>query len=234
MKAIGPDEPRLTGLVCLSGEDEGALPRQRDMLALHRSPVLANPEDLWSDGAVHFADHTDAQVVARCRLGDQAAWAELVERYSRYVWAIAVQAYRLREEDAEDVFQDVFARTYQHLGRLRSDEAIRPWVGQLTRRLSIDRIRASGRENVACELPESGEPDEALERLAEAMDVRAALTSMPDHCREILDRFFVQDQSYETISDSLGIPSGTIGSRISRCLAQLRELLESSEQVGVT
>jgi hypothetical protein len=47
----------------------------------------------------------DAALDARCRTGDQAAWNELVERFSRYVYAIAVQVFRLSEHDAEDVFQ---------------------------------------------------------------------------------------------------------------------------------
>ena len=60
---------------------------------------------------------TDRQLVARCRAGDQAAWSELVERFSRYVYAIAVQAFRLPEADAEDVFQEVFARAFPPKGR---------------------------------------------------------------------------------------------------------------------
>jgi len=51
------------------------------------------------------AQLTDAELVARCRAGDERAWAELVERFSRYVYAIAVQGFRLSETDAEDVFQ---------------------------------------------------------------------------------------------------------------------------------
>ena len=48
---------------------------------------------------------TDSELVARCRNGDQQAWSELVERFSRYVYAISVQAFRLSDADAEDVFQ---------------------------------------------------------------------------------------------------------------------------------
>ena len=62
--------------------------------------------------------------------GDQQAWTELVERFSRYVYAISVQAFRLPQHDAEDVFQDVFARAYQHLDRLRDDAALRPWLAR--------------------------------------------------------------------------------------------------------
>jgi RNA polymerase sigma-70 factor, ECF subfamily len=68
----------------------------------------------------------DAQLVARCRSGDHEAWRELVERFSRYVYAIAIQAFKLPEHDAEDVFQEVFARAYEHLHKLRNNEAIRP------------------------------------------------------------------------------------------------------------
>src|SRR5947208_7110557 len=89
---------------------------------------------------------SDSQLVARCRAGDQAAWGELVERFARYVYAISVQALRLPEADAEDVFQEVFARAYQHLDSLRDDDAVRPWLAQLTRRLCIDRLRAAARE----------------------------------------------------------------------------------------
>src|SRR5947209_9814123 len=117
---------------------------------------------------------TDAQLVSRCRAGEEVAWNELVDRFSRYVYAIAVQAFRLAPHDAEDVFQDVFARVYEHLGKLRNDEAIRPWIGQLTRRLCIDRLRSGGREGVVDpEDIELGEYDETLARLDEAMTVRA-------------------------------------------------------------
>ena len=168
---------------------------------------------------------TDAELVARCRAGDQSAWNELVERFSRYVYAIATQGFRLQGHDAEDVFQEVFARVYEHLDRLRSDEAIRPWIAQLTRRLCIDRLRASGREAPA-ELEETAGADERLAALDDALTVRAGLDAVGDPCREILDRFFCRDQSYKVIGDALDLPSGTIASRISRCLTKLRSELE--------
>jgi RNA polymerase sigma factor (sigma-70 family) len=174
---------------------------------------------------VQAAPLTDADLVARCRTGDEEAWRELVARFSRYVYAICVQAFRLGQEDAEDVFQEVFARTYEHLGRLRDDEAIRPWIGQLTRRLCIDRLRVTGREELSVEEPAAG-LDETMERLDEAFAVRQALAELSEPCQEILDRFFACDESYQTIGADLEIPPGTIASRISRCLGKLREALE--------
>jgi RNA polymerase sigma factor (sigma-70 family) len=172
------------------------------------------------------ASLSDAALVARCRTGDESAWAELVNRFSRYVFAIATQGFGLRADDAEDVFQEVFARTYQHLDRLRDDEAIRPWIAQLTRRLSIDKIRAGSREQLSDEEIEPSGVDETFDRLDEALSVREALAQLSESCQEILDRFFARDESYQTIGETLEIPSGTIASRISRCLAKLREILE--------
>ena len=168
---------------------------------------------------------SDAHLVARCREGDDDAWRELVERFSRYVYAIAVQGFRLSASDAEDVFQEVFARAYENLPKLRDDSAIRPWLAQLTRRLCLDSIRASAR----VQPEESIEPDgvdETIARLDEALAVHDALATLPDNCREILDRFFARDESYRHIGDALDLPAGTIASRISRCLVKLRGELE--------
>ena len=171
---------------------------------------------------------SDSELVARCREGDQQAWADLVERFSRYVYAISVQAFRLSEADAEDVFQEVFARAYEHLDALRDDAAVRPWLGQLTRRLCIDRLRATSREKPMAEdqLEPAGGSEETLALIEDALTVHEALAEAPEHCREILDRFFARDESYRTIGEALELPAGTIASRISRCLARLRELLE--------
>lgn len=170
----------------------------------------------------------DAELVRACRSGDAGAWGLLVRRFSRYVYAIATQGYRLTNQDAEDVFQEVFARAYEHLDRLRDDAAIRPWLAQLTRRLAVDRLRAGAREQAdenAVEILDRQAVAE-LDRLEEAMSVRQAMLTMSDDCREILDRFFAQDQSYADIARALDIPMGTIASRISRCLTKLRSMLE--------
>ena len=169
---------------------------------------------------------TDAELVARCRNGNDACWHALVTRYSRYVYAISVQAFRLPEPDADDVFQEVFARAYEHLDKLRDDSALRPWLAQLTRRLCIDTLRGGSREQPAGEDLEPEGVDDIIERLDEALSIQEAMRTLPDHCAEILDRFFTQDESYRTIGEALELPSGTVASRISRCLTRLRGELE--------
>jgi len=172
---------------------------------------------------------SDAQLVQRCRGGDPDAWNELVERFSRYVYAIATRGFRLGEADAEDVFQEVFTRVYTNLHKLRDDAAVRPWIAQLTRRLCLDTIAKKGREQPEAEAaPE--EVDQGLAELDEAFAVREALAALPEACQEILGRFFTRDQSYRTISEELDLPSGTIASRIARCLGRLRVEIEGRSE----
>ena len=72
--------------------------------------------------------------------------------------------------------------------------------------------------------PELPVVDERLARLDDALSVHDALASLQPECRDILDRFFCQDQSYATIGEVLDLPPGTVASRISRCLGKLRDV----------
>ena len=184
---------------------------------------------------------SDAELVTRCRQGDQAAWEELVDRYARYVHAIVTRVYRLDPRDAEDAFQEVFARVFERLDTLRDAEAFRPWIAQMARNCAVDLLRRSGREIPTEDLDD--EIDESIARLDEALTVQSALDRLPVECHEILDRFFCRDESYRTIGVELELPAGTIASRISRCLSRLRDVLEpgrnpppatSGEQMGKT
>ena len=195
----------------------------------------ANTDDLATKSyrlAQMAVEQTDAQLVSRCRAGDPEAWNEFVERFSRYVYAICGRGFRLAQHDAEDVFQEVFARAFERLSELRSDDAVRPWLAMLTRRLCIDRLRLNARDTPSdAELDEAA-VDDVLGQLDEAMAVRAALDKVGDPCREILDSFFCRDESYRTIGDRLEIPAGTIASRISRCLEKVRAELDGRSRAS--
>jgi RNA polymerase sigma-70 factor (ECF subfamily) len=130
--------------------------------------------------------------------------------------------------DAEDVFQEAFLRTWQSLERIHDEEALRPWIGQVTRRLCLDRLRRVREHADADELDSRGDVDVRLAAIEEAIDLRAGLAALSESCQDILDRFFARDQSYATIGEELAVPPGTIASRISRCLSRLREQLEGS------
>ena len=172
---------------------------------------------------------SDAELAARCRQGEAAAWRELVERFSRYVYAIITRAHRLTGADAEDAFQEVFARAYERLDSLRDDDALQPWLAQLTRRIAIDRLRSAARERPSDTPYETADPRDVIAEIDEAMSVRQALDRLPLACQVLLDGFFARDQSYRDLAAELDLPQGTIASRISRCLVKLGEALRKIE-----
>ncbi len=168
---------------------------------------------------------SDADLVRRCREGSDAAWEELVVRFSRYVHAICARGFGLSAQDEEDAFQDVFVRVYARLGTLRDEAALRPWIAQLTRRVCLDRLAAAPADEPLDESPDE-QVEYEMEEIDQAFAVRQALEHLGEPCHELLDRFFARDESYRTISAELGLPPGTIASRISRCLDKLRGELE--------
>ncbi len=171
---------------------------------------------------------TDAELVQRCRRGDAGG----VERARRALLALRLRDLRpgvppQREQDAEDVFQEVFTRVYARLDSLRDDAAVRPWIAQLTRRVCLDRLAAAGaREQPVEEFAGGGPGGDEFERVDEAFAVREALAGLSEPCQEILDRFFCPRRELPTIGEELELPAGTIASRISRCLRRLRDELE--------
>jgi len=172
---------------------------------------------------------SDSQIVAACRAGDRDAWQRLVERFDRYVLGIIRHGYRVPPQDAEDVFQEVFIKAYARLGDLRNDDAIGPWLAGITRRTCLTRLRTRADEPVDS-LDEETADEAALEQVERAMDVDAALRRLPEACQEILERFFRDDQPYAQIAAELGLPAGTIASRISRCLSKLKVELEGRQE----
>jgi RNA polymerase sigma-70 factor (ECF subfamily) len=172
---------------------------------------------------------SDSQIVAACRAGDREAWQRLVERFDRYALGIIRHGYRVPPQDAEDVFQEVFIKAYARLGDLRNDDAIGPWLAGITRRTCLTRLRTRVDEPVDS-LDEETADEAALEQVERAMDVDAALRRLPEACQEILERFFRDDQPYAQIAAELGLPAGTIASRISRCLSKLKVELEGRQE----
>jgi RNA polymerase sigma-70 factor (ECF subfamily) len=134
--------------------------------------------------------------------------------------------FRLEAHDAEDAFQEVFTRLYLRLDSVREASAVGGWIAQVTRNVALDSLRRASHEVVTGAPVDEYAYAEPLRAVDEAMTVRAALERLPAHQAEILDRFFVRDESYQTIAAELNIPPGTIASRISRALATLRAEVE--------
>ncbi len=173
---------------------------------------------------------TDAELVHACRSGSQAAWDELVSRYTRLVYSIP-RRYRLAEADAEDVHQDVFLALYRHLDALRDDDRLASWLITTAHRSSwrIGRQNPQTADDLAHRIEDVGQaaPDQA--RAWEEQDlVHRALATLGDPCESLLRALFLRaaEPDYVAIADELGMKIGSIGPTRARCFGKLAPLME--------
>jgi len=177
----------------------------------------------------------DGSLLAACRTGDAAAWETLIRRYRRLIYSVP-SAYRLPVDQADEVFQRVTIKLFEHVSRVRSAETLPAWLLVTTRRESRDISRkekryASFEDEDSERLPaESLDVAGRLDAVAREHAVAVALERMGSPCRELLTALYVEDPTppYDEISSRLGRPIGSLGPTRSRCLEKLKALyLES-------
>ena len=175
----------------------------------------------------------------RCRAGDAQAWAALVRRYERLVYAVA-RGYRLEPEDLADTFQEVFAALVKGLPRLRDARSLCRWLTSTTDRIALaaalrrrrERARDAGPPEDLEAPPVTVDPTGAdLESLEDRMLVRLAMGSLAPRCRGLLDALYLREPevAYREIAAELGIPIGSIGPTRARCLERLKAALAALE-----
>jgi RNA polymerase sigma factor (sigma-70 family) len=175
-------------------------------------------------------DPTVVSLVARAANGDQAAWDEIVERYSPLVWAICLR-HQLDRQRIDDIGQSVWLLLVENISRLREPAALPGWLATTTRRECLRALRSSGRYGMEVATPveeqlADGSPEidhEIIEAELHAA-LRAAFAELPEGCRALLS-ILISDPppGYARISATLGIPIGSIGPTRARCLAKLRQ-----------
>lgn len=183
-------------------------------------------------------ESTDKELLLACRTGDESAWEALINRYQRLIYAIPRRA-GLDQDQAADVFQEVFATLFEKLEGIDQPERLHAWLVTTARRKTW-RIILSNKRNGAAEgdeelenellnLPDSAPlPEETLVKLEEQHRVRAAVTALDERCNKLITMLFywAEQPAYSEIAASLGTSEGSIGPTRARCLAKLLRLLE--------
>jgi RNA polymerase sigma-70 factor (ECF subfamily) len=179
------------------------------------------------------SEDTDAELLGRCRLGDEEAFDVLVLRHQQRAFNVAFQLLR-DHEDAREVAQDAFVGIYRNLDRFRGECEFTTWLHQIVVNLARNKYRwwkRRGRQQaVSLDDPQAAQvagttalPDaqaikaEFVQRLTEKM------AELPEEFREVLVLRNVEDMSYQQIAVALQCPVGTIKSRIARARDALRE-----------
>jgi RNA polymerase sigma factor (sigma-70 family) len=177
----------------------------------------------------------DSVLIARAVRGDSAAYEEIVQRYQQVAFRTAYVVTG-SAADAEDAAQEAFVKAYRALDRFRPDAQFRPWLLRIVANEARNRVRSSGRrQHLELRLAEGFRPGDAApspEAVALAGDERRRLLAMVntlsgDDRRVIACRYFLDLSSEETAA-TLGVPEGTVKSRLSRALARLRTQVQEA------
>jgi RNA polymerase sigma-70 factor, ECF subfamily len=162
-------------------------------------------------------DPSDDELVRRFVGGERGAFDVLVTRHERRVYNLA---YRMlgRRDDALDATQETFLACYRKLSGFRGQAAFTTWLHRVALNICYDALRRRSREEPAREEDEV-EPApvaDPADSSATAVDVRRALLEVPEDFRAVLILHDVQGFLYEEIAEAIGVPLGTVKSRLHR------------------
>jgi RNA polymerase sigma-70 factor (ECF subfamily) len=192
-------------------------------------------------------DHpeTDEQLLEQLRAGKREAFGPLVRRYERELYGY-LRRYLGDDDLADDVFQNTFVQVFLKIAQFEPGRAARPWLYAIATNQAIDALRRKSRRADrradAAALDEEGEPRPLYELLpaadaappdhADAAEqrrlVRAAVDRLPELLRQVVLLTYFQGMKYKDAADVLGIPVGTVKSRLHAALAKLTEDWTSS------
>lgn len=170
-------------------------------------------------------DAEDAALVAAMAEGDSAAMAKLYERHAGVLLGLAMRIVRERRE-AEDLLHDVFLEAWRHAGDYDPRRgSVKTWLLLRMRSRCLDRVRshAFSRTDALRAEPMRSGAGERLERNIDGARARSLLDNLPSGQREVLELGYFQGLSFSEIAEALGIPVGTVKSRVSAAMIKLRE-----------
>jgi RNA polymerase sigma-70 factor (ECF subfamily) len=182
----------------------------------------------------HLSDEALVALIAR---GDESALAELYDRVGRVAYGIAHRILR-DERLAEDAVQEGFLAVWRSAATFRAERAkASTWVVTIVHRRAVDIVRREERRRAepleAATAPEAADPGGSAEDEAwlgfERERVMRALAALPDAQREAIELAYYGGYSQSEVAETLGVPLGTVKSRMFAGLARLRELLDEPD-----
>jgi RNA polymerase sigma factor (sigma-70 family) len=234
--------PAVRGTSGQDGRELAQLPVQ----AYSASAAAVGPASRAARVEVRPLEQDWPQIIRRCIDGDSGAWAEMVRTHHQRVYGLCYR-FTGNAADAEDLTQDVFVKIYMNLGSFDGARgSLAVWITTMTRNLLVDNFRRTRNQRATGSLDEGWEqaeelkpvnrltaagptPHEAAARKELARIVQDALARVSVELREAVILRDLQDLDYKEIAQVLGIPEGTVKSRISRGRAELARLLERTK-----
>ena len=170
-------------------------------------------------------EKTDAQLAGEASQGDPQAFGTLVERYRAALIGYVAGLLGTRDE-AEELAQETFLRAWQEIPALRDPAMVAGWLYRIAHNLAISNARRPRMVPLVHDPPERGSAVGQEDRVVALL---AAIGRLSEPHREVIGRKYFGRCPVETIADQLGIPAGTVRSRLARAYRELRELLTEQE-----
>ena len=167
----------------------------------------------------------DIDVLRRIAAGEKAALGSLYDRHAGVMLALGVRITGMRHE-AEDLLHDVFLEAWRHAGDFDPQRgSVKTWLLLRMRSRCLDRVRshAFSRSDSLDAEPARVSATDTTDRQIDGARARGLLSALPEGQREVLELGYFQGLSFSEIAELLGIPVGTVKSRVSAALVKLRE-----------
>jgi len=203
--------------------------------------------DMAGDGGRELSDE---ELLLACQRGDRDALPVLIKRHEHGIYAY-LRRYTRDPVLAEDIFQDTFLKVHEKIGQYQPGRPARPWLYTIATHQAVDALRRAKRrrgtsldesrdrsgEGEGARLGDAVEshesaPSERMERGELAERMRAAVDSLPDLYREVLILAYYQEMKYQDIAEVLGLPLGTVKSRMHAAMGKLAEMLKGTTPSG--
>ncbi|HEY6290176.1 MAG TPA: RNA polymerase sigma factor [Terriglobia bacterium] len=184
----------------------------------------------------------DLQLVKRCLAGEDSAWGDLLRTHNRKVYNLCYR-FTGRTGEAEDLTQEVFIKIFQTLRTYDADQgAFGTWMSRVARNHLVDHYRRTRKERLTSSLEEDPAvleetPSSEEQPLAQVESrerremLQAALDRLSPDMREAVILRDFQDLDYDEIAEVLGVPQGTVKSRINRGRLELAKVIKRMEGV---
>lgn len=198
--------------------------------------AVAVSAPLWAGASVRaMVDASDETLVAQAKAGDVGAFGELVKRHEGLVFNLALR-YMGDPASADDMAQEAFLKAFRLLRGFRGDAAFTTWLYRVTSSVCLTELRRRARRK------ESPLDEVALRRrpadtvAPEDADLRAAVRRcigrLPERYATVIGLYYLQQRSYEEISEMLDVPLGTLKTWMHRARHRLRALIEKELDSG--
>ncbi len=171
---------------------------------------------------------SDEEVAKRVQGGEIEIFGVLVERYEQKLKRYG-RKYLARQEDVQDIVQDIFLSTYQNIKGFNTNQRFSPWIYRIAHNAFVNALRKNERSYVLTNFDTiiSGlaynDPSESEREQIEIRKlIDEGLANLPPKYREVLVLHYLEELGYKDIADILQIPLGTVGVRLKRAKEQLK------------